>query len=161
VYSFKNIGDFSYESGHKNTMLSLPSPEIFPTRVRGVCIGVCIAAQWLFNIIVSQSFPILRVAIGLPAVFGLYAAICAGEPAGVVALGHCQACQVVSVLLPLCSEHHVVRGHALEDNRNIRNASLRPLLSSSKFTCMGHALETDLKQCSLCSGLRVRFRDGT
>ncbi|GAQ86873.1 monosaccharide-sensing protein 2 [Klebsormidium nitens] len=51
--------------------------EIFPTRVRGVCIGISIAAQWFFNFVVSQSFPILKVAIGLPSVFGIYSAICA------------------------------------------------------------------------------------
>lgn len=55
------------------------SAEIFPLRVRGVCIGISIAAQWFFNFIVSQSFPILKVGIGLPAVFGIYSAICAGK----------------------------------------------------------------------------------
>ena len=33
--------------------------EIFPDRVRGLAMGIAVAAQWLFNYLVSQTFPIM------------------------------------------------------------------------------------------------------
>lgn len=46
--------------------------EIFPTRVRGVCIGLCAATMWACNIAVSQAFPDLQTALGLGGVFGVF-----------------------------------------------------------------------------------------
>eukprot|EP00897_Mesotaenium_endlicherianum_P003618 jgi/Mesen1/3284/ME001906S02387 len=46
--------------------------EIFPTRVRSVCIGICALVMWAFNIAVSELFPVLRTSIGLGGVFGLF-----------------------------------------------------------------------------------------
>ncbi|KAF5739285.1 Tonoplast monosaccharide transporter2 isoform 1 [Tripterygium wilfordii] len=50
--------------------------EIFPTRVRGVCIAICALAYWLGNIIVTYTFPVLLSSIGLAGVFGIYAVVC-------------------------------------------------------------------------------------
>eukprot|EP00850_Spirogloea_muscicola_P010810 SM000065S20159 [mRNA] locus=s65:46462:50159:- [translate_table: standard] len=47
--------------------------EIFPTRVRGLCIGLCAATMWTFNIAVSQAFPYLMKDLGLGITFGLFA----------------------------------------------------------------------------------------
>ncbi|CAK9233107.1 unnamed protein product [Sphagnum jensenii] len=49
--------------------------EIFPTRVRGVCIGVCAAAMWGSNVIVTYSFPLVNQQFGLQGVFGLFAVV--------------------------------------------------------------------------------------
>ncbi|CAI7899167.1 unnamed protein product, partial [Closterium sp. NIES-53] len=46
--------------------------EIFPTPVRGLCIGLCGAAMWLCNIGVSQAFPLLQARFGLGGVFAIF-----------------------------------------------------------------------------------------
>jgi MFS family permease len=51
--------------------------EIFPTRVRGLCIGICAMAFWVGDIIVTYSLPVMLNAIGLAGVFGIYAVVCA------------------------------------------------------------------------------------
>lgn len=50
--------------------------EIFPTRVRGVCIAICSLTYWTSNIIVTYSLPVLLKSIGLAAVCGIYAMVC-------------------------------------------------------------------------------------
>lgn len=50
--------------------------EIFPTRVRGLCIAICASAYWISNIIVTFSFPVLLNSIGLAGAFGIYAVAC-------------------------------------------------------------------------------------
>ncbi len=47
--------------------------EIFPTRVRGVCIGLCAAAMWVSNVFITYSFPLLNRQFGLQGVFSLFA----------------------------------------------------------------------------------------
>ncbi|KAG8502066.1 hypothetical protein CXB51_000242 [Gossypium anomalum] len=51
--------------------------EIFPTRVRGICIAVCFLISWICNIIVTYSLPVLLKSIGLAGLFGMYAVVCA------------------------------------------------------------------------------------
>lgn len=46
--------------------------EIFPTTARGVCIGICAAAMWGSNVLVTYSFPLVNQALGLQGVFGLF-----------------------------------------------------------------------------------------
>ncbi|KAF4403676.1 hypothetical protein G4B88_002529 [Cannabis sativa] len=55
-----------------NTLCS----EIFPTRVRGLCITICATTYWCTNILVTYSFPILLEWIGLAGVFTIYAVGC-------------------------------------------------------------------------------------
>ncbi|KAJ4773914.1 tonoplast monosaccharide transporter2 [Rhynchospora pubera] len=50
--------------------------EIFPTRVRGVCIAICALTFWVGDIIVTYTLPMMLNAIGLAGVFGIYAIVC-------------------------------------------------------------------------------------
>lgn len=50
--------------------------EIFPTRVRGLCIAICALTFWICDIIVTYSLPVMLNSIGLGGVFGLYAVVC-------------------------------------------------------------------------------------
>ncbi|XP_020573051.1 monosaccharide-sensing protein 2 [Phalaenopsis equestris] len=50
--------------------------EIFPTRVRGVCIAICALVFWIGDIIVTYSLPVMLNSIGLAGVFGIYAIVC-------------------------------------------------------------------------------------
>ncbi|XWS39671.1 hypothetical protein CRYUN_Cryun18bG0074800 [Craigia yunnanensis] len=50
--------------------------EIFPTRVRGICIAICALTFWISDIIVTYSLPILLKSVGLAGVFGMYAIVC-------------------------------------------------------------------------------------
>ncbi|KAD4982186.1 hypothetical protein R6Q59_001761 [Mikania micrantha] len=50
--------------------------EIFPTRVRGLCIAICALTFWICDIIVTYSLPVLLTSIGLSGVFGVYAVVC-------------------------------------------------------------------------------------
>ncbi|XP_057741918.1 monosaccharide-sensing protein 2-like [Arachis stenosperma] len=50
--------------------------EIFPTRVRGVCIAICALVFWIGNIIVTYTLPVMLSSIGLAGVFGIYAVGC-------------------------------------------------------------------------------------
>lgn len=50
--------------------------EIFPTRVRGICIAICALVFWIGDIIVTYSLPVLLNSIGLAGVFGIYAIVC-------------------------------------------------------------------------------------
>jgi MFS family permease len=50
--------------------------EIFPTRVRGICIAICSLAFWLGDITVTYSLPVMLTSVGLAGVFGFYAVVC-------------------------------------------------------------------------------------
>lgn len=50
--------------------------EIFPTRVRAVCIAICSLTFWICDIIVTYSLPVLLDSVGLVGVFSIYAAVC-------------------------------------------------------------------------------------
>ncbi|KAI9084330.1 hypothetical protein K1719_033672 [Acacia pycnantha] len=50
--------------------------EIFPTRVRGLCIAICALTFWIGDIIVTYSLPVMLNSVGLAGVFGLYAIVC-------------------------------------------------------------------------------------
>ncbi|CAM8923937.1 unnamed protein product [Rhodiola kirilowii] len=50
--------------------------EIFPTRVRGICIAICAVTFWMCDIIVTYSLPVMLNNIGLAGVFALYAVVC-------------------------------------------------------------------------------------
>ncbi|KAH7287702.1 hypothetical protein KP509_32G070000 [Ceratopteris richardii] len=50
--------------------------EIFPTRVRGVCTGICQAAMWITNILVTELFPILDASLGIAKTFAFFAVFC-------------------------------------------------------------------------------------
>lgn len=50
--------------------------EIFPTRVRGLCIAICALTFWIGDIIVTYSLPVMLTSVGLSGVFGIYAIVC-------------------------------------------------------------------------------------
>lgn len=50
--------------------------EIFPTRVRGLCIAICALVFWLGDITVTYTLPVLLTSIGLAGIFGIYAIVC-------------------------------------------------------------------------------------
>ncbi|KAG9139175.1 hypothetical protein Leryth_021880 [Lithospermum erythrorhizon] len=50
--------------------------EIFPTRVRGICIAICALTFWFGDIAVTYSLPVMLTRVGLGGVFGLYAIVC-------------------------------------------------------------------------------------
>ncbi|KAI6703255.1 hypothetical protein NL676_012391 [Syzygium grande] len=50
--------------------------EIFPTRVRGLCITICALVFWIGDIIVTDMLPVLLDLIGLAGIFGIYAVVC-------------------------------------------------------------------------------------
>lgn len=50
--------------------------EIFPTRVRGLCIAICALVFWVGDIIVTYTLPVMLSSIGLAGIFGIYAIVC-------------------------------------------------------------------------------------
>ncbi|XP_075639994.1 monosaccharide-sensing protein 2-like [Castanea sativa] len=50
--------------------------EIFPTRVRGLCIAICALVYWISDIIVTYTLPVLLEVAGLGGIFGIYAVVC-------------------------------------------------------------------------------------
>jgi MFS family permease len=50
--------------------------EIFPTRVRGLCIAICSLAFWLADIAVTYTLPVMLASLGLAGLFAIYAAVC-------------------------------------------------------------------------------------
>lgn len=50
--------------------------EIFPTRVRGLCIAICALVYWICNIIVTYTLPVMLTSIGLSGAFSIYAVAC-------------------------------------------------------------------------------------
>ncbi|KAG4389051.1 hypothetical protein AAZX31_06G000200 [Glycine max] len=50
--------------------------EIFPTRVRGLCIAICALTFWICDIIVTYTLPVMLNSLGLAGVFGIYAVAC-------------------------------------------------------------------------------------
>lgn len=50
--------------------------EIFPTRVRGLCIAICALTFWICDIIVTYTLPVMLNSVGLAGVFGIYAVVC-------------------------------------------------------------------------------------
>ncbi|KAF5203808.1 Monosaccharide-sensing protein [Thalictrum thalictroides] len=50
--------------------------EIFPTRVRGLCIAICSLVFWFGDITVTYTLPVMLNSIGLAGVFGIYAVVC-------------------------------------------------------------------------------------
>ncbi|GMH02898.1 hypothetical protein Nepgr_004737 [Nepenthes gracilis] len=52
------------------------SSEIFPTRVRGLCIAICALTFWIGDIIVTYTLPVMLTTVGLAGVFGMYAVVC-------------------------------------------------------------------------------------
>ncbi|KAM3261950.1 hypothetical protein ACQJBY_052560 [Aegilops geniculata] len=50
--------------------------EIFPNKVRAICLAICGLIFWICDIIVTYTLPVLLRYIGLAGVFGVYAIVC-------------------------------------------------------------------------------------
>ncbi|GAB2267556.1 trans-aconitate methyltransferase 2 [Dionaea muscipula] len=50
--------------------------EVFPTRVRGLCIAICALTFWIGDIVVTYTLPVMLTKAGLAGVFGMYAVVC-------------------------------------------------------------------------------------
>ncbi|KAK9164749.1 hypothetical protein Syun_005651 [Stephania yunnanensis] len=50
--------------------------EIFPTKVRGLCIAICALVFWAGDITVTYTLPVMLKSIGLSGVFAIYAVVC-------------------------------------------------------------------------------------
>ncbi|CAA0834912.1 Monosaccharide-sensing protein 2 [Striga hermonthica] len=50
--------------------------EIFPTRVRGICIAICALVFWICDFLVTYTMPILLNSVGLVGVAGFFASVC-------------------------------------------------------------------------------------
>ncbi|WCJ44751.1 tonoplast monosaccharide transporter2 [Euphorbia peplus] len=50
--------------------------EIFPTRVRGLCIAICALVYWISDIIVTYSVPVLLTSIGLSGLCIIFVVMC-------------------------------------------------------------------------------------
>ncbi|GER49694.1 tonoplast monosaccharide transporter2 [Striga asiatica] len=50
--------------------------EIFPTRVRGICIAICALVFWICDFLVTYSMPVLLASVGLVGVAGIFASVC-------------------------------------------------------------------------------------
>ncbi|KAL3621557.1 Monosaccharide-sensing protein 2 [Castilleja foliolosa] len=50
--------------------------EIFPTKVRGMCIAICALVFWISDVIVTYAMPVMLSSIGLAGVFGIFAVFC-------------------------------------------------------------------------------------
>ena len=49
--------------------------ELFPLKVRGLAMGICVFFMWIMNAIVSYLFPVLQASLGLGPVFLIFAVI--------------------------------------------------------------------------------------
>lgn len=49
--------------------------EMFPTRVRGLCVALCGLAFWVGNVLVSYSMPLMLKSAGLAGTFGVFAVV--------------------------------------------------------------------------------------
>jgi SP family sugar porter-like MFS transporter len=50
--------------------------EIFPNRIRGGALSVSVAALWLANFVLAQTFPLMYAKLGLAGCFWVYAMVC-------------------------------------------------------------------------------------
>lgn len=51
--------------------------EIFPNRIRGAAMAVCVSSLWVANFLLVQTFPPINIALGASGTFWLYGIICA------------------------------------------------------------------------------------
>lgn len=50
--------------------------EIFPTRIRGLCVAICGLAFWMGNVVVTYSLPLMLRSAGLASIFGMFTVVC-------------------------------------------------------------------------------------
>merc|ERR1711904_252668 len=50
--------------------------EVCPLRCRGNMVGLGVSVNFAFNILATQTLPLLSSALGMPGLFGIYAVVC-------------------------------------------------------------------------------------
>lgn len=64
-----------FQQGALSPVTWLLLSEIFPARMRGICMGGAVFALWIANFIISMAFPVLLAAFGLSGAFLTFAVI--------------------------------------------------------------------------------------
>ncbi|QCR36474.1 sugar porter family MFS transporter [Nissabacter sp. SGAir0207] len=65
----------SFQQGALSPVTWLLLSEIFPTRLRGICMGAAVFAMWIANFLISLSFPMLLASVGLAGAYFTFAVI--------------------------------------------------------------------------------------
>jgi len=65
----------SFQQGALSPVTWLLLSEIFPTRMRGICMGGAVFALWIANFIISMAFPLLLTYFGLSGAFFIFGII--------------------------------------------------------------------------------------
>jgi len=64
-----------FQQGALSPVTWLLLPEIFPARMRGICMGGAVFSLWIANFAISMAFPLLLAAFGLAGAFLIFAVI--------------------------------------------------------------------------------------
>ncbi|WNK42131.1 sugar porter family MFS transporter [Pantoea agglomerans] len=73
-----------FQQGALSPVTWLLLSEIFPARMRGICMGGAVFSLWIANFAISMAFPLLLAAFGLAGAFFIFAAIGIGGSVFVV-----------------------------------------------------------------------------
>jgi major inositol transporter-like SP family MFS transporter len=73
-----------FQQGALSPVTWLLLSEIFPARMRGICMGGTVFSLWIANFAISMAFPLLLAAFGLAGAFFIFAAIGIGGSVFVV-----------------------------------------------------------------------------
>lgn len=73
-----------FQQGALSPVTWLLLSEIFPARMRGICMGGAVFSLWIANFAISMAFPLLLAAFGLSGAFFIFAAIGIGGSVFVV-----------------------------------------------------------------------------
>ena len=65
----------SFQQGALSPVTWLLLSEIFPIRMRGICMGASVFAMWIANFMISLAFPLLLAGVGLAGAFFTFACI--------------------------------------------------------------------------------------
>lgn len=61
-----------FMQGFYSPVIWLMLSEMFPSKIRGICMGGAVCALWCSNVIITMSFPVLLSSFGLACTFGIY-----------------------------------------------------------------------------------------
>jgi len=64
-----------FQQGALSPVTWLLLSEIFPTRMRGICMGAAVFSLWIANFTISMAFPLLLASFGLSGAFLIFGCI--------------------------------------------------------------------------------------
>jgi hypothetical protein len=106
--------------------------EIFPTRVRGLCITVCSLVFWLGDIAVTYSLPVMLKAVGLAGVFGFPPSAAPRSPSWRCGCRRPRVCRSRSSSSSSSSDRRLLQQWVHSTERSFFFSFFALLLSSSK-----------------------------